>query len=142
MAREIRNMYDGMTFVEYPEESAEQRKKRGKKEKKRYREQQLERHPDIVFRCVKEARLSCLVFRSTNEGFWMRILREFYRNISVQWNYKHEDKKYILSLSGDETELNRFCDEFRENLHVDVEVREEVDVLNAGIADLQLEGAH
>ncbi|XDV28487.1 hypothetical protein PO909_031792 [Leuciscus waleckii] len=138
MAREIRKMYDGFVFVEYPDEIAEERKKRGKKEKKKYREQQLERHPDIVFRCFQEARLSCLVFRSTNEGFWMRILREFYQDISVQWNYKHEDNQYVLNLSGDEIELNRFCKEFLENLHVG----EEVDVLKARIADLQLEGAH
>lgn len=97
---------------------------------------QLDQHPDILFRIFLNERLHGLVFRSTNEGFWMRILRQYYPDISVQWNYKHADKQYVLSLFGDLIELQRFCDEFLQNLHVD---DGEVEALNARITELQLD---
>ncbi|KAI2647898.1 V-type ATP synthase subunit D [Labeo rohita] len=104
----VRDMYEGLD-VEDMSETAQ----------KRHRETQLNQHPDVLFRIYTQDRLHVLLFRPTDDGWWINTLRDEYRGISAQWTFKHaanQPIRHVMNLSGNRGELERFCNEFPHNL--------------------------
>ncbi|KAI2647895.1 LARGE xylosyl- and glucuronyltransferase 2-B [Labeo rohita] len=134
----VRDMYEGLD-VEDMSETAQ----------KRHRETQLNQHPDVLFRIYTQGRLHVLLFRPTDDGWWINILRDEYRGISAQWTFKHaanQPIRHVMNLSGNRGELERFCNEFPHNLgtfnaHVQEPeiLRATIEELEARIRDLELE---
>ncbi|XP_059420444.1 uncharacterized protein LOC132155750 [Carassius carassius] len=91
----------------------------GDERTKAHRETQLNQHPDVLFRIYCEDGLHVLLFRPTDDGWWVNVIKDRYRGISAQWTFKHAVNRPIrhaMNLSGDRDELQRFCDEFPGNL--------------------------
>ncbi|XP_026086248.1 uncharacterized protein LOC113061401 [Carassius auratus] len=88
-------------------------------EQKRHRETQLNQHPNILFRINRKDRLHVLLFRPTGDSWWINIIKENYGGIFAQWTFQHADNqpiRHAMNLSGNRDELQRFCDEFPDNL--------------------------
>jgi len=138
--RVVRDMYANFQFGERQGEQIKERNRREKRERKQHREQQLNQHPDILFTIFCEARLHVLLFRPTDDCLWIRILRDQYPGISSQWTFKHAVNRpirHVMNLSGRQDLLQRFCNDFQQNLIGNDDG--EVEALNARITELQLE---
>ncbi|ROL46155.1 hypothetical protein DPX16_0316 [Anabarilius grahami] len=110
------------------------------KARKRHRERQLTVNPDILFKVYRREELHVLLFRPTNDIWWIRTLRDRYIGISAQWTFKHADdqpKRHNMNLSGDRSQLQRFCDDFPNNRLMSLDNVEEVEELRATIEDLR-----
>lgn len=106
--------------------------------KKRHRETQLNRNPDVVFRIYCQDRLHVLLFRPTEDSWWINIIRDNYRGIFAQWTFQHavnQPIRHSMNLSGDRDELQRFCDEFPGNLEAFHAHVQETEDLRATIED-------
>lgn len=109
-------------------------------EQKRHRETQLNQHPDVLFRINRKDRLHVLLFRPTGDSWWIDIIKENYGGIFAQWTFQHADNqpiRHAMNLSGNRDELQRFCDEFPDNLEAFRAHVQETEDLRATIEDLR-----
>ncbi len=126
-------MYEGLHFVFFS-------KYEEKKEKEKHREKQLNEHPDVLFRIYCQSHLHVLLFRPTDDGWWIHKLKNEYRGISAQWTFKHAVNKpirHVMNLSGNRKELQRFCDDFPGNLRACNAHVQETEDLRAEMEDLK-----
>nr|XP_001338885.3 uncharacterized protein LOC100001846 isoform X1 [Danio rerio] len=82
---------------------------------KAHRDMQLNNNPNVLFRIYREGLLHILLFRPTANIFWRRLLQEEYQDITFQHTVE-EPIGHTMNLSGNREELERFCDNFRNNL--------------------------
>lgn len=125
----VRDMYEGLDVEDMTE-----------KEQKRHRETQLNEHPDVLFRIYRRDRLHVLLFRPTDDGWWINTLRDGYNGIFSQWTFKHavnQPIRHVMNLSGDRDELQRFCDEFPDNLETFKAHVQETEDLRTRIRNLE-----
>lgn len=143
----VRDMYeelflpDNLTISDIEE--------RGKKD---HREKMLNQNPDILFRIYSKGKLHVLLFRPTNDSWWIRKLRDQYPGISSQWTFKHADNRpirHVMNLSGKKVLLEHFCEMFPVNrdraldhLEEVQELRRRIRNLNLNINDLKLENRY
>lgn len=129
----VRDMYEGLDVEDLTEREK-------KTEQKIHRETQLNEHPDVLFRIYRRDRLHVLLFRPTDDGWWIKKLRDEYSGIFSQWTFQHavnQPIRHVMNLSGNRDELERFCDEFPHNLEAcNAHVRETED-LTARIRNLR-----
>ncbi len=124
----VRDMYEGLDVRDMTET-----------EQKRHRETQLNEHPDVLFKIYCVGRLHILLFRPTDDGWWIKKLKDEYEGISAQWTFKHavnEPIRHAMNLSGDRDELQRFCHEFPANLEAFNAHVQETEDLTARIINL------
>lgn len=142
----VRDMDEGLVI----EEGQDDKKK--EEERKQHRERQLIENPDILFRVYRQTELHVLLFRPTNDSWWIRTLRDRYPAISAQWTFQHavdQPIRHVMNLSGDRRRLQRFCDDFPNNRLTSLEdedlratvqdLRAAIEDLRVGIQDLKLE---
>jgi len=138
----VRDMDEGLVIEEGQDEE---------KARKQHRERQLNENPDILFRVYKEDEEipHVLLFRPTNDSWWIERLKYRYSGIFAQWTYKHADNepiRHVMNLSGDRIQLQRFCDEFPNNRLKSLgdndeeaeDLRGTIEDLRARIQDLEL----
>lgn len=126
----VRDMYEGLDVEDMT-----------KTEQKRHRERQLHEHPDVLFRIYTRQHLHVLLFRPTDDGWWIKKLKDEYNGIFCQWTFKHavnEPIRHVMNLQGDRDELQRFCDEFPANLEAFNAHVQETEDLRATIRDLRV----
>ncbi|KAF4101089.1 hypothetical protein G5714_017521 [Onychostoma macrolepis] len=125
----VRDMYEGLDVEDMTET-----------EQKRHRETQLNEHPDVLFRIYRRDRLHVLLFRPSDDGWWIKKLRDGFNGIFSQWTFKHavnQPIRHVMNLSGDRDELQRFCDEFPVNLEEFNAHVQETEDLTARIRNLR-----
>ncbi|XDV28499.1 hypothetical protein PO909_031803 [Leuciscus waleckii] len=102
----------------------------------------LNKNPDILFRIYRKGKLHVLLFRPTNDSWWITTLRDQYPGIFSQWTFQHADNqpiRHVMNLAGKKDLLERFCKMFLANRARALAHLEEVQELSATIQDLRLE---
>lgn len=144
----VRDMYGGQDTSQW-----------SKYRRKGHRNNQLDTHRDVLFKIYKPVHpptlenLCDLLFRPKSDPVhWMKLIRNRYDNITVQWTLRQVTAplRNVISITGGSKELQRFCAEFPQNLE-DVnataneipdnneEEAERIQELEARIQELQLE---
>nr|XP_009291645.1 uncharacterized protein LOC100001846 isoform X3 [Danio rerio] len=108
-------------------------------ETKTHRDMQLNNNPNVLF-IVNE---HLLLFRPTANIFWIQLLQEEYQDITSQWTFKCTNLPdlalhHTMNLSGNRKALQRFCNNFRNNLQRANNYKNEIEELQQRIQDLQL----
>lgn len=101
----------------------------------------LNLNPNVLFRIYKQNHLHVLLFRPTNGYWWITLLQNEYIGISSQWTFKHavnEPIRHSMNLSGKEDVLERFCQDFENNLQ-NANDADDIEELHQRIQELQLE---
>ncbi len=91
-------------------------------ERKRVREDQVNRYHDVLLRVYKLVgqnnleKLHCLIFRPTSDpNRWMRFIRQRYENLTVHWTHRKKKlpTRIVINIQGDSNDLSIFCTQFR-----------------------------
>ncbi len=101
MENHVRDMYEGVNREEMTEA-----------QRKTFRSEKLSTNPNVLFRIYKKGHLHILQFSSIHYDEWVLCLK------SYQINFQHLITLNVFSLCGPSSKLQRFCDEYNENLEM------------------------
>lgn len=125
------------------------------KRRKRYRDNQLDGNPDVLFGVFKpvyptiKKKPQSFLFRPKSDPiWWMMVIRNQYENLTVQWTLRRvkEPVRDVITVSGKWEDLEEFCLKFSNHLQEinnnpvkNSPVDDHIEDLTARIQDLELE---